>query len=262
MDLKKITLTTPEYVSLDFNLAGLGSRAAASLLDSLVLGLIYAVLVFILVFVLNNSSLYFIRFTGYFTALIIILLFLLGWGYFALFEFFSSGSTPGKRMLGIRVIQDNGRSLTFLSSMVRNLFRIIDFLPSFYLLGIILIFFHPRYQRIGDIAGGTVVIYQQSGRKKKTRPLTLEMNREMSQGINQIDDWDLKKFGPREWELLHTYILRQTSLPAKEKALMTRKVAAILLPRLGIEPSGREIAELEMELSGLYLQLQKEWEYK
>lgn len=265
MELKKITLTTPEHVSLNFNLAGLGSRAAAHMLDWLFLGLIYTGLMLSFIFFMARMDVftYFNQYIGgYFTAFLVVISFILGWGYFALFEFFTSGRTPGKKLMGIRVIQDNGQSLTFLSALVRNLFRIIDFLPSFYLLGIILIFFQAKYQRIGDIAAGTIVVYQQTQRQKKAPALPGRKNGSNPQPNKQLlDEWSLKKFGPREWELLQTFMLRRSSLDANERTELTRKVAGILLPRAGIETGGRELAELETDLSDLYLQLQKEWEF-
>ncbi|MFK4996937.1 RDD family protein [Bacillus sp. N9] len=65
---------------------------------------------------------------------------MINWGYFIVFEFVSGGRTIGKRVIGIRVIQDNGHSITFLSSLIRNLLRVIDSLPTSYLLGMIMIF--------------------------------------------------------------------------------------------------------------------------
>lgn len=174
MSLNQVHITTPEQVSINFKIAGLGSRASANIIDWVILILINVGITFSLIKFSEaypNTDPLSEAASSYLTAIMIVLLFLLLWGYFVFFEFFSSGRTPGKMIVGIKVIQDNGQSITFLASAVRNLFRIIDFLPVLFLLGIIMIFLHSRHKRIGDLAAGTLVIYQpKSKRKKKTIP--------------------------------------------------------------------------------------------
>ncbi len=85
--------------------------------------------------------------------------FLLQWGYFALFEAFWNGQTPGKRALRLRVIQQSGRPIGLFESMARNLIRIIDMLPGFYLVGAVCIFATRRQQRLGDMVAGTLVVH-------------------------------------------------------------------------------------------------------
>lgn len=262
--LKDINLTTPEHVSLNFKLAGLGSRGTAYIIDTLIIGVIYGSFTYAMV-KLSTTDLFLESFqdmSGYVTALIILILFLLWWGYFVLFEYFASGRTPGKMLAGIKVIQDNGQSLTFLSSMIRNLFRIVDFLPFLFLVGILLIFFHPRYKRVGDIAGGTLVIYKRKARTKKKKALPLQKEPELPETKKIVlDQWSIQKFTTREWDLLKTYILRLPSLRVNERSEMTRKVAGILLPRIGYEITNKPSEELEDDLKELYSELRNEWDY-
>ena len=82
------------------------------------------------------------------------------WGYFTLFEAFWNGQTPGKKLFKIRVIQDSGRQITFFESMIRNLIRIVDLLPSFYLVGIIAMACNRQHKRLGDLAAGTLVVHE------------------------------------------------------------------------------------------------------
>jgi uncharacterized RDD family membrane protein YckC len=88
----------------------------------------------------------------------LIFLFVIEWLYPVLFEVFWHGQTPGKKMLGISVINDDLSPVTLGTSMVRNLLRTIDFLPMFYLAGLITMLFNRRFQRLGDLAAGTLVI--------------------------------------------------------------------------------------------------------
>jgi uncharacterized RDD family membrane protein YckC len=157
----EINIPTPENIHLHLELAGLGSRGLAYLLDTIIrVGLLGAL--FLLFYLLNqffhlwkNSSKWMIVF-------LVIPLFLLHWFYFVLFEAFRNGQTPGKKVLRIRVIKEGGYPIGFLESVIRNLLRIVDFLPAAYLLGICLIFVNKRHQRLGDMAAGTVVIREQS----------------------------------------------------------------------------------------------------
>ena len=260
MRLNKIQITTPEHVSLRMKVAGLGSRAAAHIVDWIILGIIYLALLFLLAKTADTNFIFADYISSYITAAIIILLFLTWWSYFVLFEFFASGRTPGKMLSGIRVIQDNGQSLTFLSSTIRNLFRIIDFLPLFYLLGILLIFFHPKHKRIGDLTAGTLVVYQRKFRSKANMTLEKEIAKKANRTI-EVDEWSLKKYGAREWDLLKTYIRRHSNLVTKERNEMTIQVADILLPLIGLETEGRPTEEIEADLFALYIKLREEWDY-
>ena len=80
------------------------------------------------------------------------------WGYFALFEAFGNGRTPGKRVAKIRVIHQSGRGINFVEALARNLVRYVDYLPGVYGVGIVAIFLSRRNQRLGDMVAGTLVV--------------------------------------------------------------------------------------------------------
>jgi len=112
---------------------------------------------FILVIVLSILSIPFGSF-GMGGGFFLIFLFVIEWLYPVLFEVFWHGQTPGKRVLGISVINDDLSPVTLGTSMVRNLLRVVDFMPLFYLVGLITMLFNRRFQRLGDLAAGTLVI--------------------------------------------------------------------------------------------------------
>jgi uncharacterized RDD family membrane protein YckC len=87
-----------------------------------------------------------------------IFLFLIEWFYPVLFEVFWHGQTPGKRAMGISVIHDDLTPVSFGTSLVRNLLRTVDFLPFLYLTGVVTMLSNQRFQRLGDLAAGTLVI--------------------------------------------------------------------------------------------------------
>ena len=99
----------------------------------------------------------------WFSAILIVILFLVVSGYFAFFEWIWSGQTPGKRWLKLRVIREDGRPVTFWESTVRNLLRSVDMMPApFYSIGLISVFSSGRDQRVGDLIAGTVVVRERA----------------------------------------------------------------------------------------------------
>ncbi len=111
----------------------------------------------IIIFVLSIVSIPFGSF-GLGGGFFLIFLFVIEWLYPVLFEVFARGQTPGKKMLGISVINDDLSPVTLGTSMVRNLLRTVDFLPLFYLVGLVTMLSNRRFQRLGDMAAGTLVI--------------------------------------------------------------------------------------------------------
>jgi uncharacterized RDD family membrane protein YckC len=160
--LEKISIETPEQVALLFPLAGVGSRFLALALDTLIqtgAALALAMLSFIAVsltgsgpFVTNSTRQWTLALSG-------IGVFLTQFAYFAVFEAVWQGQTPGKRYVNLRVLKDNGASLSAFEAIGRNLMRIVDSLPGIYAVGVISVFLSGRNKRLGDYLAGTIVVY-------------------------------------------------------------------------------------------------------
>lgn len=266
LEKEHVEIKTPEFVTLRFQLAGLGSRAFAFIIDQLIL-MMSAIVLILIVYVIMFGQLHYRDYFGFSympIAIAIILLFVMQWGYYFAYEYFSGGRTIGKKWMGIRVIQENGHSLTLLSSFIRNLIRIIDSLPVSYLLGMIIIFFHPKHKRLGDIVAGTIVVYEKSKkRKKKASTLEKEIERRGLLKENlMIEDWGKNALGMEEWKLVKVYGHRFLELPMLERKQLTEQIAGILLPKIGIDAEGMSDYDLESTLLLLYLRLRDEWEYE
>jgi uncharacterized RDD family membrane protein YckC len=266
MNQEHLDIKTPEFVSIQFQLAGLGSRTAAFLIDQILL-MAFNILTLIVLFIIMigmPSIPYFIAENTLPLAITMIVLFIINWGYFFVYEYFSGGRTLGKKLIGIRVIQENGHSITLLSSFIRNLIRIIDSLPTGYFLGIIMIFFHSKHKRLGDVVAGTIVVHERKAkRKNKLSPIESEIqDRGLSKDGLIIDEWTLKSLGMKEWKLVSTYSNRFTQLSLLERNPLTKQIAAILLPKIGLEVEGKNEHELEDTLLVLYLILRDEWEFE
>jgi uncharacterized RDD family membrane protein YckC len=171
-------LRTPEQIDLQYDLAGIGSRFLAMLIDSVIQTVI--ALAVMVVFVLGvlllagtsrdwlGAELGVAAFAG--LAVALLLVFLLTWGYFIAFELAWNGQTPGKRMAGIRVLTTRGEPVTLVHTLVRNVVRLVDILPSAYMLGAVCILMTRRAQRLGDLAAGTVVVRERRAELPRTLP--------------------------------------------------------------------------------------------
>ena len=264
---EQIDIKTPEYVSLQFSIAGLGSRAAALIIDQVILFALNAILFLSLFFLVesNLNTMFLTSSFETFLAITIILVFVLNGGYFLFLEFFWGGRTIGKRVLGLRTIQDNGHRITLLSSFIRNLLRLIDSLPVGYLVGMLMIFFHSKHKRLGDLAAGTLVVHEkitQHKRKKKSSIEKVIAARGLTKDDVAFESWQLRALVQKDWQLLRTFCQRYERLPLHEKHQLTNKVASILLPKVGKTIDKHRVTETENTLFVLYLHVKDEWEYE
>jgi uncharacterized membrane protein SpoIIM required for sporulation/uncharacterized RDD family membrane protein YckC len=222
---RRLAIETPEHVVLEIELAGPGSRIAAALCDA-------AIVVAILLFVFMGSSALSAsagaqgRWGTLVAVLVALVVFLVVWGYFLLFEALNDGRTPGKRLMGIRVVMDTGHRLTFTAAAVRNLVRVADAQPLFtYLLGFGLVLFHSQHKRLGDIVAGTIVV--------RDRPGDLQL---ASVPADPARDGEPLETGPPElgddeFRLLDQFLERVDGLESALRRRFTADLAARFAPR-------------------------------
>jgi uncharacterized RDD family membrane protein YckC len=149
---ERVVIRTPENVEFEFERAGLASRAFAWTIDLLVIGGLIGVVSIVLLVagvVLGGLA----------GAIVALAIFAVQWGYFVFCEWWFDGRTVGKRALGLRTIQERGVRITFFQAALRNLLRIVDFLPGGYLVGAVTTLFDRRGRRLGDVAAGTLVVH-------------------------------------------------------------------------------------------------------
>ncbi len=158
-----LRIDTPENVTFDYEVAGLGSRFLAALVDTSLLVLLQIIVIGTFIFLgLRNADL-FSEDSGptWVLALLSLIAFVFFWGYYIFFEILWNGQTPGKRWVGLRVIRLDGTPVTTAEVVIRNLVRTIDLLPTAYGVGIIVMFVNRNSRRLGDLAAGTVVVHEQ-----------------------------------------------------------------------------------------------------
>ncbi len=142
------TLETPEGAALQLRPAGPVVRALAWSID-LLIRIAVLIVIGLIVSWLGDLG----------TGIYLLAFFLIDWFYNVFFEVIR-GTTPGKRKMGLKVVHDNGTPIGWPASLLRNLLRVVDFLPFLYGLGLIWSLFHPQSKRLGDLAAGTLVVYR------------------------------------------------------------------------------------------------------
>ncbi|MEA2629602.1 MAG: hypothetical protein QOJ10_2062 [Chloroflexota bacterium] len=148
-----LVVATPERVSFDYQVAGLGTRAIAQLLDLLIVG---GVLIAVIFFASAAGTVTGSSTVG--TLILIIGAFIVVFGYFWISEALFSGQTIGKKAFRLRAMGDRGEPLTFMQAGIRNVVRIVDFLPYGYGVGMVVLFANGKGKRLGDLAAGTIVV--------------------------------------------------------------------------------------------------------
>jgi uncharacterized RDD family membrane protein YckC len=214
-------IATPEGVSLELSLAGLGSRFVALLADTLLQGVALGLLIVALV----------VADTGGFAfeAIVALAVFALLFVYPVAFELAAGGRTPGKRWSSLRVVCDDGSPLTFRSSALRNVLRLVDILPGLYLVGAIAIFATRANQRLGDLAAGTLVV-----REPRASAVVAQAAEPVeSAEPGELPAWDVSGLRDAELAALRRFLERRSALDAVPRNLLARDLATRLRPSVG-----------------------------
>jgi uncharacterized membrane protein SpoIIM required for sporulation/uncharacterized RDD family membrane protein YckC len=201
LDLRQLHgVETPEHVDVRFELAGVGSRVAAAMLDIFIL--VSSLIALSLLYGWLNVDIGLAR--GWATAAMVLLFFLLFWGYFVLFEALNGGRTPGKQALGIRVVMDTGRQVTAGAALIRNLVRLLDCYAFFFFPAMVMIFVTRSNQRLGDMAAGTIVV--------RDRPTTWNLGAQAEPEQAELIEVGPPELSEEEFRLLDRFLGRMNEL--------------------------------------------------
>ena len=267
---REILVVTPENIEIEYELAGIGSRFLANILDSLFQCAIYLGLWIIAAIVgvlLTLSASAFSKNLATFfgeieLALALIAAFTILWGYFIWFETRWNGQTPGKRQIGLRVIRDGGYPINVFAAIIRNLIRIIDGMPIValgliaagvfghspgtaamgglcILLPVLCLLISGRYQRIGDFVAGTMVVKQRAPRVPTLEALA-PPPRVLPEHLAAYALADIGRhvyeMAVPEYRAVRHYIDRRWQLPPQIQQTAAMRLAVPLMQRLGIVP--------------------------
>ncbi|GFZ78232.1 hypothetical protein GCM10008018_24640 [Paenibacillus marchantiophytorum] len=258
---KKVTIITPEQVQLQFHTAGIGSRSLAHILDALILLVVNCLL---FVFALLVSRLYsgswLPAVADYLLAFSIILLILLNLGYFVCTEAYMGGQTWGKRWLGLRVLQNNGQSATLLSILIRNLFRLLDMMPTFYFLGAVSILFSAKDKRIGDMVAGTIVVVEARFERMKRRKQLEKAISKKNYPLLALDMEEAQRaeITDQDWQLLQAWVERIPTMANDRLAELARPIAQHFARKLALNHWSTQ--DPVLFLINIYEALRSDWE--
>jgi uncharacterized RDD family membrane protein YckC len=237
----ELELETPEGVAVSLELAGIGARAFAWLADALCIFLVWVTA--LLVYSISGDliqELEGLSFAGQLVAVGSV--FVAGWGWDVAWETLGGGRTPGKRLVGIRVVRADGGPPGLAESLVRNVFRAVE-LPLAYAPGILAVTLGARRQRLGDLVAGTLVVrqgrfdlshYDLSGQDSGRRFPQL---RGRAQAVLDAGGF----------ERLSGFLRRRIEIEPAARARIASRLAAALAARAGLEAPPAADAEAFLE---------------
>ena len=253
-----ITVETPEHIQVQYELAGIGSRALAGLVDALAQGLIATVVVGSLVWI--GLRLHWQDAFGVAAAVAVGTAgFLAATAYYVLSEMLMDGQSPGKRLAGLRVIRDDGTPITFLDSAIRNIIRVVDMIPFFYTVGLIAVFSNGKSKRLGDMAAGTVVVKERMIEQpvgQAVEPAAKTPAASVSPDAEARLRNSLHLLSPAEFEAADRFLQRRCELDPETRGRLSQQLAVALLTKLPLV-SGDDFPHTEALLEAL-MRLRKE----
>jgi uncharacterized RDD family membrane protein YckC len=241
--MDNLVIDTPEQIPLEFPLAGIGSRFLALAVDTLIqfaVGMVLGVSVLLLGALGIMMPTHGVWAGAWTLALLVLLVFLLQFGYFAIFEAIWNGQTPGKRLTHLRVIQDSGRPITVYEAVARNFLRVVDSMPGLYGVAIISALLSAKSKRLGDYVAGTVVVHE--------KPAMLETGVRWDLAASPGSSrYDVSRLLPGEFQLIEAFLLRRNQLAGDVRAETARKILQRLSARLEFSPEDLQNPEALLE---------------
>jgi len=242
-----LIIETPERVPLAFALASIGNRFLAVAIDHFIQ---YLSIILITWFFLaisgasvgdtgSTADQWLSEMPKWTVAIMVLVVFLVFSGYFILFEWLWDGQTPGKRMMKLRVIRDDGRPITLWEAIARNLLRGFDAAPGFvlpiYSVGLIVIFLSGRDQRVGDMFAGTVVIRE---RMDEAPTFAETFSNPVSDAAYvrvqpRIEfNGDVRRLNENEVEVVESFLRRRWDLTERQRLWMAWRIALPIMYKL------------------------------
>lgn len=222
-----VAIETPEHVVFRHPVAGPLRRALAHLID--LIGC-YGIVFIVAIFSIGAD-----RFSGsaggFGTGFLLLVLFVAQWVYFAAWEAWR-GATPGKMALGLRVVTTTGRPITAWAAILRNLLRAADVLPIGYVVGVASMTATERFQRLGDLVAGTMVVANPrlfGAELPRLMPPTTAREREE---LDRARDLSLDA---EEQAAIELFLVRRRTLSPEREEELALMISKPLQRRLGLK---------------------------
>jgi uncharacterized RDD family membrane protein YckC len=252
-----LDIQTPENVAFGYQIAGIGSRFLASLLDTIIVVLLQIVVLVVLTLVLNafEGTAWADQLSGWIVAIFSLIATLFYWGYYIFFEMLWNGQSPGKRWVGLRVIRADGTPITLSESLIRNLVRIIDFLPAAYGVGVVTMFIDKQSRRLGDLAAGTLVVQDRA--PISIQDLSVKRDVHLRPWANvSLDGFPIERLTNDDLNLIENFLLRRDQLTHRDQLAI--QILNTLHQRLGLPLPTISRPEAEDMLAAILLAVQSQ----
>lgn len=241
-----LSIDTPENVAFGYEVAGIGSRFLAAVVDTLIIFVLLA-LVNLTLFLLALS---FFRDQLRFDSPVLVWLgvvfglfaFAFFWGYYIFFEMLWNGQSPGKRWAGLRVIRTDGTPITLTESIVRNLVRLVDLMPAYYGVGVVTMFINGQSRRLGDLAAGTLVVRDRvtvTLESLATRPAPPPVpapptatDPASPSPAPPATDWPVERLTSHDLEMAEDFLRRRVQLA--NRTALARRIAQALFNQMNL----------------------------
>lgn len=212
---ERLQIDTPENVVFGYEVAGLGSRFLAAVVDTFILGMaiLFLGILASAVFDFNEAV------GAWVVAVLAIVVWVVFATYYIFFEMLWNGQSPGKRLMKMRVIRNNGSPVGFTESLVRNLLRAVDLFPGNYGVGAMAMFIDRQSRRLGDIAAGVLVVLE--GEEVTLEKLeSLDTRRRADSLLARLDvdeqspvpDLPFERLDESDIQLVETYLERRAEI--------------------------------------------------
>ena len=228
-----LDIQTPENVAFGYQVAGIGSRFLASLVDTLIVVLLQIVILIVVTLIVRalDRSAFSNQISAWVYAMFGLLAAFFYWGYYIFFEMLWNGQSPGKRWVGLRVIRADGTPITLSESLIRNLGRLVDFLPAAYGIGIVTMFIDRQSRRLGDLAAGTLVVLDRPS--ITLQDLSVKSTVHLRPWANvSLEGFPVERLTNDELNLIEDFLLRRDQLTHRESLAI--QILNTLYQRLGL----------------------------
>jgi uncharacterized RDD family membrane protein YckC len=227
-----LNIDTPENVVFGYEVVGIGSRFMAALVDTILIVIIQ--LIANITLVLIAGALGFDETAGAIALAVMSLLsFALFWGYYIFFEMLWNGKSPGKQLVGLRVIRQDGTPITLAESVIRNLVRLVDFLPVGYGVGLVAMFIDGQSRRLGDMAASTLVVREQETVTLESLKQNAPMSgRYSSEIVAQTSEWPVERLTNADIQLAEDFLRRRYEI--KDSTILAVQILQRLITRMGM----------------------------
>jgi uncharacterized RDD family membrane protein YckC len=237
----ELVIETPERVELHYVLANIGNRFLAAGIDHLIQTV--AIVIILVAAGTLGSWQMFSSMSVWTAALTVLVIFAIYWGYFVAFETLWSGQTPGKRIMRLRVVREDGRPVRFFEVFVRNLLRLaidVQPLPSF-AIGVVSIIFSERSKRVGDFVAGTVVIKERATEAPSLSEI-IKVSEIEQQRVERTMPApflaDTRRLTAQELRAIETFLKRRFELKEPNRSALAARIAQPISIKLGITTDG------------------------